>query len=117
MNLKNLTVKAGQTITIEPRFIAEPEPSSTWSFDSVEVKPDERVSMGLEIKSAKLVILNAKRSDTGKYTIKLMNSVGSDSASCDVIVLCAPAKPNGPIEVKDIKKYEFLLILCLHHAF
>ena len=101
-----MTVKAGQTITLESRFEAEPEPTATWLIKSDEVKPDERISIKNEPYLAKLVIRDAKRSDTGKFTLKLTNLVGSDSASCEVTVLSEPGKPNGPLEVKDVKKFK-----------
>lgn len=89
INLKNITVKAGQTVTLETSFIAEPEPSYIWSNERViEIKEDKRFSMGINLNKVKLVILDTKRSDTGKYTLKLKNGSGSDTASCDVIILC-----------------------------
>ena len=87
--MKNITVKAGQTVTLETSFIAEPEPTYIWSSEKVvEIKEDQRYSMSLSLNRVKLVILETKRTDTGKYTLKLKNGSGSDSASCDIIVLC-----------------------------
>ena len=103
-------MKAGQTINLDLKYSAEPEPTAIWSLTDLELKPDERVSMINEQKVAKLIVLNAKRSDTGKYTVKLTNSVGSDSATCEVVVIGPPAKPKGPLEVTDVKKLLFVLI-------
>ena len=87
-NFSNVTIKAGQTATLEAQYIAEPEPTQMWSTDNKpEVKEDERCKMTLEPTKVRIVITNAKRSDTGKYTIKLTNSSGSDTASCDLIIL------------------------------
>ena len=88
LNLKAVTVKAGQTVNLDASFLAEPEPTGTWSFEGTQITPDDRISFSFDAKGAKLVLLNSKRSDTGKYTIKLTNDSGSDSASVDVIVLC-----------------------------
>jgi hypothetical protein len=104
LNLKSVTVKAGQTIIIEPSFVAEPEPTAAWSFEGKEIQNDDRTSTSLAPKSAKLTITNSKRSDTGKYSLRLTNSVGVDNGACEVIVLSAPSKPVGPIETKDVKK-------------
>jgi hypothetical protein len=104
LNLKPVTVKAGQPIVIDAQFVAEPAPTGQWSFEETPLEPNERVSMVLAPPSAKLTILGSKRSDTGKYAIKLTNDSGSDVGYCDVIVLSAPSKPKGPIEVKDVKK-------------
>lgn len=108
MALKCVTVKAGQPIVVDAAFSAEPEPTGQWAFEETPLEPNERVSMSLVPKSAKLTILKAKRSDTGKYSIKLTNDSGSDIGYCDVIVLDAPSKPKGPIEVKDVKKYDVI---------
>jgi hypothetical protein len=85
--MKSITVRAGQTVVVEAPFYAEPEPVATWLCEGTELKPDDRISMSLSPKLAKLTILNSKRSETGKYTIRLTNSSGSDNATCDVIVL------------------------------
>ena len=66
--------------------------------------------MNFEFDTVELVILNSQRCDTGKYTIKLTNSVGEDTESCFVNVLSVPAKPQGPIDVKDITKWVYFCI-------
>jgi hypothetical protein len=48
--------------------------------------------------------MKATRADTGRYTITLVNSAGTDTAECEVCVLGPPSKPRGPIEVKGITK-------------
>lgn len=106
MSMRSLTVKVGQTIVIDAPFVAEPEPTVTWSYEGNELKADDRVSMTVGPKGAKLTILNAKRSETGKYTLKASNDSGSDTATCDVVVLAAPTKPKGPIEARDVKKLD-----------
>ncbi len=86
--IKNIVVKSGQLITVETSFEAEPEPTATWSVDGKQIVPDQRISTSLTPNNIKLIILSSKRVDTGKYTIKLTNSQGSDSSSFDVTVLC-----------------------------
>ncbi len=86
--IKNIVVKSGQIITVETSFEAEPEPTATWSVDGKQIVPDQRISTTLAPNNLKLIILASKRADTGKYTIKLTNSQGSDSTSFDVTVLC-----------------------------
>ena len=55
-------------------------------------------------KLAKLVITKAVRADTGRYTIRLVNSSGTETADCEVIVLGPPSRPRGPLEVKEVTK-------------
>lgn len=106
LELKPVTVKAGQPVVIDAQFVAEPEPTAQWSFEENPLTANDRISMTLAPPSAKLTILASKRADTGKYAIKLTNDSGTDVGYCDVIVLAAPSKPKGPIEVKDVKKLD-----------
>ncbi|CAF4431049.1 unnamed protein product, partial [Adineta steineri] len=79
VNLKSVTVKAGQTITLEAPYAAEPLPTMTWQRESTEVKSDDRSQMTQTDKLAKLIITKAVRADTGRYTIRLVNDSGSDT--------------------------------------
>jgi hypothetical protein len=47
-------------------------------------------------------MLNARRDDTGVYTLKIENEHGSDSADVSVIVTVAPSKPHGPMKISDV---------------
>jgi hypothetical protein len=125
--MRPVTVKAGQNVLVDAQYVAEPEPTGSWSLEGVELAPNDRFSFSLGGNSAKLNLLKAKRSDTGKYVLKLTNGSGTDQAGCDIIVLCKlayfenayyyvqlsklflifkaePSKPRGPIEIKDVKK-------------
>ena len=88
--LKTIVLKAGQPLTIETTYRAEPEPTAQWLFEGqpLTAENNERLSISMTDKSVKLVVTNTKRADTGKYTIKLTNVSGSDSTSCDVTILC-----------------------------
>jgi hypothetical protein len=55
-------------------------------------------------KLAKLVIVKSVRADTGRYTIRLVNTSGTETAECDVIVLGPPSRPRGPLEIKEVTK-------------
>ena len=100
-----MSVKTGHPIILECRFLAEPQPNAIWFFKDAELKPDERISMTLDNKLAKLIILNANRSDSGSYILNLSNFAGSEVQSYKLVVSSVPKKLKGPIEVKDIKKY------------
>lgn len=125
VNLKSITIKQGQTATLEAPFAAEPLPTMTWLRDTTvnsefkqkkncdlyfcffflkELTPDDRIQMTLTDKLAKLVITKAVRADSGRYTIRLVNDSGTDTAECEVVVLGPPSKPRGPLEVKGVTK-------------
>jgi hypothetical protein len=86
--MRPVTVKAGQNVTIDAVYVAEPEPTGSWSLEGVDLAPNDRFTFYLGGNSAKLNLLKAKRSDTGKYLLKLTNDSGTDQAGCDIIVLC-----------------------------
>ncbi|KAL3252351.1 hypothetical protein MRX96_017670 [Rhipicephalus microplus] len=50
------------------------------------------------------IIVKALRKQSGKYTITATNRNGKDSVSIDITILGKPAKPEGPLEVKDVHK-------------
>ena len=60
--------------------------------------------MTLTDKLAKVVINKSVRGDSGRYTIRLVNDSGTETADCEVIVLGPPSKPRGPLEVKGVTK-------------
>ena len=68
-----------------------------------EILPSSRIKF--ETFADKTVFVNksaVRASDTGTYQINLINSVGSDTASCRVIVVDKPGRPEGPLEITDI---------------
>ncbi|CAM4765861.1 unnamed protein product [Rotaria magnacalcarata] len=104
VGLKSVTVKQGQTITLEAPYTAEPLPTMTWQRETTDVTPDDRTQITQTNKLAKLVITKAVRADTGRYVIRLVNSSGTEIADCEVIVLAPPSRPQKPLAVKAITK-------------
>ncbi|RZF42380.1 hypothetical protein LSTR_LSTR004188 [Laodelphax striatellus] len=103
LSIRDMTVIAGEEFTITVPFTGHPTPKPIWSINSEEVIPDQRIKF--ETSDTQTVFRNkcAKRAtDSGVYTIQLFNTVGSDSASCKVIVVDKPLPPQGPLDVSDI---------------
>lgn len=83
-----MTVLAGEEFTITVPFSGRPKPTPLWTVNGDEVSPDGRIKF--ETSETQTIYRNksAKRStDAGMYTIQLINTVGSDSASCKVQVV------------------------------
>lgn len=83
-----MTVIAGEEFTITVPFTASPTPNPVWSINGEEIIPDSRIKF--ETSPNETVFKNkcAKRkTDTGSYTVHLVNSIGADSASCKVLVV------------------------------
>jgi len=101
----NITIKSGQTATIEAQYVAEPEPTYSWTReDGTAYVENSQTKMSIEPTKVRIVITDAKRKDTNKYIITITNESGSDTATCDLVVLGAPGKPKGPLEVVAVKK-------------
>lgn len=82
-----MTVIAGEEFTITVPFISNPKPKPTWTINGEEVIPGDRIKFETSTTSTVFINKCAKRSDLGNYTIQLVNTEGSDSASCKVLVV------------------------------
>lgn len=51
-----------------------------------------------------MLVKDAQRKHTGLYKLTVTNSVGSDEAEVELVVLGKPARPEGPLEVCDVTK-------------
>lgn len=104
LSIRDMTVKAGEEFTITVPFTGSPIPKPVWSVNGEEIIPDSRIKF--DTSATETVFKNkcAKRkTDTGNYTIHLINNLGADSASCKVLVVGKFLSKNFKIK-KDIKK-------------
>lgn len=85
--LNEIRVKAGTIIHTDVSFIGEPIPEVTWSVNSKPVITDSRSTITSIGYHTVLHIVNAKRSDSGNYHLKLKNDSGSDEGTLFVNVL------------------------------
>ena len=73
------------------------------TFDfRIEIKACPSVEMIEKENSIKLVMMGARRDDTGIYTLKADNDHGQDQADVEVVVMVEPSKPRGPMKINDI---------------
>lgn len=102
LSIRDMTVIAGEEFSITVPFVANPRPKPIWNINGEEVFTSDRIKF--ETTDIQTIFRNksAKRSDSGIYTIQLVNSSGSDSASCRVLVVDKPSPPVGPLDVSDI---------------
>ncbi|GAU87381.1 hypothetical protein RvY_00244-2 [Ramazzottius varieornatus] len=103
-NLETLRVKAGQPIDFNVNVIGEPPPTTVWKLKGKELRSDSRVKIDNKDYNTHLVIKSSKRGDTGKYVLTATNDSGTDSAEVEVVVLDAPAAPEGPLKIEEIRK-------------
>ncbi|KAG8335958.1 myosin light chain kinase activity protein [Homalodisca vitripennis] len=103
LSIRDMTVIAGEEFTITVPFIGNPTPKPTWTINGLEVITDSRIEFKTSANSTVFHNKCAKRAtDSGTYTIHLVNNMGTDSASCRVLVVDKPMPPQGPLEVSDI---------------
>ncbi|GIY64293.1 twitchin [Caerostris darwini] len=102
--MKDIEVKTGDVLHIEIKFIGAPTPEITWTVDDKVLESDKRLTVSNYESYTLIHTINAKRTDSGRYTLKLKNDSGTDEGTMKVIVLGKPGAPEGPLEVKDIQK-------------
>ena len=101
-DLKNIVVKKGAIIKYDVQFGGEPAPEVVWDINGEEIKASSRITIENTPKSTLLIIRQAVRIDSGKFTLTLTNSSGSCKATADVVVLDKPAPPEGPLVVEEL---------------
>ncbi|XP_076471204.1 twitchin-like [Babylonia areolata] len=97
---KDIRVRAGEPINLELGISGTPDPTVEWLKDGVPV--GNRAQTQTDGKSTRLNVAKAERGDTGRYTIRVENPHGHDSADVNIIVLDKPSAPEGPIVASDI---------------
>ena len=63
---------------------------------------DSRITLEILEEEVILACRSSVKADQGKYSCTLKNEKGSDTAKIDVIVVSAPAAPEGPLVADDI---------------
>lgn len=102
LSIRDMVVIAGEEFKITVPYVATPKPKEAWSINGDEISQDHRIKFETNDIASIFTNKSAKRNDSGSYTIKLTNSVGSDSASCRVLVVDKPQPPQGPLDISDI---------------
>jgi len=87
LSIRDMTVIAGEPFTITVPYMANPKPRPSWSINGEEVLTSDRIKFETTDVASQFINKKAKRTDTGTYTIYLTNTVGTDSASCKVLVV------------------------------
>ncbi|KAK5968521.1 Twitchin [Trichostrongylus colubriformis] len=103
-NLKDITVRAGETIQIKiPYSGGNPKPIVDLFNGTTPLFENDRTVIDVNPDSIVITTTDSKRSDAGPYKIVLSNRLGKDVAKLNVNVLDVPGKPTGPIRATDIQ--------------
>ncbi|XP_018789320.1 PREDICTED: twitchin isoform X17 [Bactrocera latifrons] len=104
-NIKDVIIKAGQHVRLDIKVSGEPPATKTWFHNKARMEDQTGdINIDLEHYRTKFSLPIAKRTNTGKYTIKAENDSGHDEATFEIIVLDKPDKPEGPLRVQDVHK-------------
>lgn len=72
-NLIEIRIKAGQNFNFDVKVSGEPMPTTKWILSGREVKNDSRTKVQHGEYITKLKVTNARRSESGTYTITAEN--------------------------------------------
>uniref|UniRef100_A0A8C6UZF2 Immunoglobulin domain-containing protein n=1 Tax=Neogobius melanostomus TaxID=47308 RepID=A0A8C6UZF2_9GOBI len=82
-----VVVVEGEKLHLVVPYKAIPIPKLMWQKEEAELKPDDRLSVTVEMNDAHLELLKSTRADGGKYTINLENTLGKASGAVTVRVI------------------------------
>lgn len=80
--LKNLTVREGESVVLTTQIVGNPTPQITWFKDGKPVK--QNIKSDKETHS--LTLIGPTKENSGEYTVKAVNSVGTVETSATLIV-------------------------------
>ncbi|XP_022085366.1 hemicentin-1-like isoform X2 [Acanthaster planci] len=83
MEPRNTTADQGSTIKLHCLVEGEPKPTISWLKDGFLIYPGQRIAI---LPNKTLVIVAAKREDTGRYVCQATNSMGPQSVGVNVII-------------------------------
>ncbi|XP_059218729.1 twitchin isoform X21 [Stomoxys calcitrans] len=102
--MSDIKIRAGNSFDFDVPVSGEPDPTKEWSQDNNFIINTDRVKIVNDNNRTKLRVIDAKRSDSGEYTLVARNINGMDKASVKVIILDVPSAPEGPLRADDITK-------------
>lgn len=85
--LKDVVIHASQSFKFDVKIIGEPPPKKIWMLGNITLKDGAKLNIENEPYRTKLSLINCDKRETGTYKIKAENSVGSDEATVELMVL------------------------------
>ena len=102
--LVDKVIKVNQQLDLCVPVEGEPAPECVWMFNGSEIKTGDNVKVSYGTNVAKLLLIPAKRSNVGKYSLSAKNKHGEDSVEVDVQIFGKPTIPVGPLVVSEVTK-------------
>ena len=80
---QNITTREGQNVTLYCNATGNPAPTISWYTDGYPI--NNSFSTNLSPSHEQLTIMNVKRTDSGDYTCRAKNRVGTDTSNASTI--------------------------------
>uniref|UniRef100_A0A915JT26 Uncharacterized protein n=1 Tax=Romanomermis culicivorax TaxID=13658 RepID=A0A915JT26_ROMCU len=87
-----------EKVKLRLNFTGKPQPEVRWTKNHSEISDDRIMVETIDTNVAVLMIPNASRSDSGRYTLTVWNEFGEDSVDVNVKVSDSPSVP-GKVEI------------------
>lgn len=100
----DMKLRAGQNFEYDIPVSGEPPATKDWQHKDNMVINTDRLKIIHADYSIKLKVIDAKRADSGLYTLTAKNINGRDTATLTVTVLDIPLPPEGPLKAVDVHK-------------
>lgn len=97
-------LRVGSTWTVTAQINGYPTPTVAWYKNDVRIESNSTYTIRTEEKTSTISINNVERSDSGSYRIEATNSCGKSDVELTLSIIDKPSKPEGPIQVKDVRK-------------
>jgi hypothetical protein len=92
--LMDVKIRAGANFDFDVPVIGEPPPSKEWTLKGNALFNTDRIKVTNENYNTKLRVIDAKRADSGVYTLTAKNINGTDTATVNVVVLGKLSQPT-----------------------
>ena len=102
--MMEIKILAGEPLNINVPVDGEPPPMKSWTKNGEALIEDGHMNIHNEDYKSVIKVLESKRSDWGVYKLVAKNKNGTDTCTCNVIVLDVPGPPEGPVDPKEVRK-------------
>ena len=80
-------IKAGESLILSVNIFGAPTPKASWWHNDAEIRSGLDVTVEGDGTFSRLTVKNTSADVSGKYKVVAENSVGSDSAEFNVVIL------------------------------